>query len=137
MVVYLMALCVFDSVQLFLSLPIIYLGDLRRYFSPWDGLGRLPPALYNRITWLHCYATRFLYPVLMAANYGSIWIVTLICVQRFFAICYPLSALRTIEIKKVLLASGPPSRPSRHGIEWSCSRWLGYMMTTRNELKVM
>ena len=34
------------------------------------------------------FCTRWLYPVVCMANYSSVWIVIVICLHRYFAICY-------------------------------------------------
>lgn len=47
------------------------------------------PAEYAFIVDLNSSTVRFAYPMLMAANYASIWILTLICAQRFQSICHP------------------------------------------------
>lgn len=39
----------------------------------------------------NAFSVRITYPLLLAANYASIWILTLICAQRFHSVCEPWS----------------------------------------------
>ena len=51
-------------------------------------------------------STRALYPLLVAANYGCIWTITVICIHRFFGICYPLSSrgMSALRHNRILLS---------------------------------
>ncbi len=85
---YLSALMTFDSLQLFLSLLVIVLPKSLQYFDANE--------LYNIIRTVSIYSIKPLYPVIMMVNYSAIWTITVICVQRYYAVCKPfLNRYRT------------------------------------------
>ena len=74
---FLVALSCFDAVQLGLTLMIM---GLEQWSSGW-------------LKTLNVHITYWGYPLMMAANYASIWSICVISLQRFIAICYPLRNL--------------------------------------------
>ena len=74
-------LCCFDALQLLLSLLVIVLPEMERVVGPRRGLHQLG-----------AYSIRCLYPLLMSANYASIWTICAICAIRYAAVCHPLAS---------------------------------------------
>ncbi len=89
MVSCLIALTIFDSIQLFLSVPILVLPAAKQYLEI-AGLNSKDNWGVGLAEFLVSFFIRFTYPLLMAANCGSIWTIIIICVQRYFAICHPI-----------------------------------------------
>lgn len=85
---YLIALSLFDALQLFLSVFLIAVPQGYMYMNASSSASSDPElALIHDLS---VYSLRLFYPVLMAANYASIWTITVICIQRYFVICHPL-----------------------------------------------
>ncbi|MFH4979140.1 hypothetical protein AB6A40_005849 [Gnathostoma spinigerum] len=83
LLLYLIAMCVCNSLQLLLSIFVLILPAAEEY-----ALDSNRGAI-EALSILNAYSVRIAYPLLLASNYASIWILTLICAQRFQAICHP------------------------------------------------
>ncbi|GMR48533.1 hypothetical protein PMAYCL1PPCAC_18728, partial [Pristionchus mayeri] len=80
---YLVALTFCNALQLLLSIFVIIIPAMEQYIV----------VVYpNQTDVLHnsaIFTVRYGYPLMMAANYAAIWLLALICAQRFQAICHP------------------------------------------------
>uniref|UniRef100_A0A914W176 G-protein coupled receptors family 1 profile domain-containing protein n=1 Tax=Plectus sambesii TaxID=2011161 RepID=A0A914W176_9BILA len=88
LVVYLIALCFFDALQLMLSIFVLVLPAAGEYIEiqyPKEAL-----LLYR----ISAYTVRIGYPLLQSSYYATVWMITLICVQRYQAVCHPSSVWR-------------------------------------------
>uniref|UniRef100_A0A0M3JU10 G_PROTEIN_RECEP_F1_2 domain-containing protein n=1 Tax=Anisakis simplex TaxID=6269 RepID=A0A0M3JU10_ANISI len=86
LLLYLIAMCMCNALQLLLSVFVLILPAAEQYILEEFGED------VEMLTTINSYSIRIAYPLLLAANYASIWILTLICAQRFHAICEPWSA---------------------------------------------
>uniref|UniRef100_A0A0M3I3J3 G_PROTEIN_RECEP_F1_2 domain-containing protein n=1 Tax=Ascaris lumbricoides TaxID=6252 RepID=A0A0M3I3J3_ASCLU len=89
LLLYLIAMCMCNALQMLLSVFVLILPAAEQYIP--DEFGEEVEALAK----INSYSVRIAYPLLLAANYASIWILTLICAQRFHAICEPWSVWKT------------------------------------------
>jgi hypothetical protein len=88
LVIYLIALCSFDALQLLLSILVLVLPaavEFIRLEYPDQSM-----ALHR----MNAYTVRLGYPILLSAHYATVWMITLICVQRYQAVCHPTSVWR-------------------------------------------
>ncbi|GMT24833.1 hypothetical protein PFISCL1PPCAC_16130, partial [Pristionchus fissidentatus] len=80
---YLVALTFCNSLQLLLSIFVIILPAMEQYII--DVYPEQSAALHKFTT----LTVRYGYPFMLAANYAAIWLLALICAQRYQAICHP------------------------------------------------
>ncbi|CAD5219382.1 unnamed protein product [Bursaphelenchus okinawaensis] len=86
LLIYLVALSVCNTLQLTLSFFVIVLPATEQFM---DDLQY--PSEYELLRSFNQKTLSLAYPLLMSANYASIWILTLICAQRYQSICHPSS----------------------------------------------
>ncbi|KAI1733246.1 FMRFamide receptor [Ditylenchus destructor] len=86
LIFYLTSLNLCNILQLMLSILVIVFPALEQFMDD-----EKFPQEYRILVETNAKTVRFAYPLLMAANYASIWILTLICAQRFHSICHPAS----------------------------------------------
>ncbi|XGW31205.1 hypothetical protein V3C99_009846 [Haemonchus contortus] len=80
---YLVALSICNALQLILSIFVIVLPAMEQFIG--DEFPREADNLHR----VNAITVRLGYPLMLAANYAAIWLLTLICAQRFQAICHP------------------------------------------------
>ncbi|KAI6214177.1 7TM GPCR domain containing protein [Aphelenchoides besseyi] len=86
LLIYLIAMSVCNSIQLSLSAFVIVLPAVEQFIDE-----QRFPSTYQGLLDFNKSIVYFSYPLLMSANYASIWILTLICAQRYQSICHPSS----------------------------------------------
>ncbi|KAI6200462.1 7 transmembrane receptor [Aphelenchoides besseyi] len=87
LLIYLIAMSVCNSIQLSLSVFVIVLPAVEQFIDE-----QRFPSTYQGLLDFNKSIVYFSYPLLMSANYASIWILTLICAQRYQSICHPSSS---------------------------------------------
>ncbi|CAJ0587654.1 unnamed protein product, partial [Mesorhabditis spiculigera] len=80
---YLVALSICNGLQLLLSLFVLVLPAIEQYISSSS------KELSSFLLRLSSISVRYGYPLVLTVNYAAIWLLTLICAQRFQAICHP------------------------------------------------
>lgn len=83
LLLYLAALAVCNALQLLLSLFVIVAPAIEQFIA------EAHPAEAEQLHKFNSKSVRIGYPLMLAANYGSIWLLTLICAQKYQAICHP------------------------------------------------
>uniref|UniRef100_A0A7E4V2N4 G_PROTEIN_RECEP_F1_2 domain-containing protein n=1 Tax=Panagrellus redivivus TaxID=6233 RepID=A0A7E4V2N4_PANRE len=84
---YLIALSICNALQLLLSIFVIVLPAAEQFISP-----DIFPREIELLRSVNAETVRYAYPLLMAANYASLWILSLICAQRYQSVCHPWNA---------------------------------------------
>ncbi|KJH41036.1 7 transmembrane receptor [Dictyocaulus viviparus] len=80
---YFISLSICNALQLLLSIFVIVLPAMEQF------IGVEFPREAANLHQMNAITVRIGYPLMLAANYAAIWILTLICAQRFQAICHP------------------------------------------------
>ncbi|CAD5226399.1 unnamed protein product [Bursaphelenchus xylophilus] len=86
LLIYLVALSICNTLQLTLSVFVIILPATEQFMDD-----QQYPYEYELLRSFNNRTLSITYPLLMSANYASIWILTLICAQRYQSICHPSS----------------------------------------------
>ncbi|CAJ0933214.1 unnamed protein product, partial [Mesorhabditis belari] len=101
---YLVALSICNGLQLLLSLFVIVLPAIEQFVSITS------EDLMRNLLKISSFSVRYGYPLLLTVNYAAIWLLTLICAQRFQAICHPsspwkkrLSAIRNARLAVIIV----------------------------------
>uniref|UniRef100_A0A914I2F9 G-protein coupled receptors family 1 profile domain-containing protein n=1 Tax=Globodera rostochiensis TaxID=31243 RepID=A0A914I2F9_GLORO len=86
LIFYLGAVSVCSIAQLLLSFPVIVMPGVEQFIDDVKY-----PEEARVINDFNVRAVKMFYPLLMAANYVSIWLLVLVCAHRFHSICHPNS----------------------------------------------
>uniref|UniRef100_A0A183CI60 G_PROTEIN_RECEP_F1_2 domain-containing protein n=1 Tax=Globodera pallida TaxID=36090 RepID=A0A183CI60_GLOPA len=86
LILYLGAVSVCSIAQLLLSFPVIVMPAVEQFIDDVKY-----PEEARVINDFNVRAVKMFYPLLMAANYVSIWLLVLVCAHRFHSICHPNS----------------------------------------------
>ena len=84
------SLALVDTTLLLLVTPLYTIEEFVDYTGWLTGYHRIRPYVFV-----------YLFPVLWIAQTASIWVVMLLAVNRYIAVCFPLKALRWCTISKV------------------------------------
>uniref|UniRef100_A0A1I8BFD2 G_PROTEIN_RECEP_F1_2 domain-containing protein n=1 Tax=Meloidogyne hapla TaxID=6305 RepID=A0A1I8BFD2_MELHA len=84
MILYLGAMSLCNILQLLLSFPVIISPAFEQFIDE----NKFPNEA-RAIEQFNSEAVKLFYPLLMASNYSSIWLLVLICAHRFHSICHP------------------------------------------------
>uniref|UniRef100_A0AC34GU67 G-protein coupled receptors family 1 profile domain-containing protein n=1 Tax=Panagrolaimus sp. ES5 TaxID=591445 RepID=A0AC34GU67_9BILA len=84
LLLYLIALSACNAIQLILSIFVLVLPGAEQFID--EELFYHESQMLRK---MNAVTVRFGYPLLMASNYASIWILSLICAQRYQSVCNP------------------------------------------------
>lgn len=90
LLIYLVALSACNSIQFILSFFVVILPAAEQFIDE-----EMYPETYKSLREFNGNAMFLVYPPLIASNYCSLWILTLICIQRYQSICNPQSVWKS------------------------------------------